>query len=169
VKRLLPALALLALIILAVLLWRGRSAAPEVATLGTPGTTARSKTEAPKSKIPLPLDLTNLATDLNSPAHDIAADLRIVSTMIDTYRSNFPHDGNPVGDNREITAALAGDNRLRLALIPKNHPAINRDGELCDRWGTPFFFHAESGTQMGIRSAGPDKKLFTADDVVRSP
>ena len=80
-------------------------------------------------------------------------------------RTNLPRTGNPVGTNAEITAVLAGNNKLQLALIPADHPAINRStGELLDRWGTPFFFHAESGSRMEIRSAGPDKKHHTADD-----
>jgi hypothetical protein len=110
-----------------------------------------------------------LADTLNSPTTDIRADLRVVASILDAFRTNFPHDGNPVGNNAEIIAALTGRNRLRLALIPRDHPAINAQGELCDRWGTPFFFHAESGTQMAIRSAGPDKKMWNADDVVLAP
>ena len=106
-----------------------------------------------------------LADTLNSPATDIRADLRVVAEILDTFRSNFPQLGNPVGNNPEITAVLTGKNKLRLALIPPDHPAINRDGELCDRWGTPFFFHSESATKMEIRSAGPDKKMWTSDDV----
>jgi hypothetical protein len=116
-----------------------------------------------------PADIPSLALTLNSPAHDIAADLRILHEVLDAFRSNFPRHGNPVGDNREITAALTGQNALRLALVPPKHPAINAAGELCDRWGTPFFFHAESGTRMEIRSAGPDKKLWTDDDVTLAP
>ena len=116
-----------------------------------------------------PLERSALADALNSPATDIRADLRIVSEILDTFRSNFPREGNPVGTNAEITAVLAGLNALRLALIPPEHAAINRDGELCDRWGTPFFFHAESGSKMAIRSAGPDKKMWSADDVVHTP
>lgn len=127
-----------------------------------------SKIENPKSKIP-PLERSTLADSLNSPRTDLAADLRIVLDLVSNFRTNFPRDGNPVGSNAEITAALTGQNKLRLALIPPDHPAINRDGELCDRWGTPFFFHAESGTRMLVQSAGPDKKLHTADDVTLSP
>lgn len=111
----------------------------------------------------------DLATALNSPASNINADLRLVADILDTFRSNFPRDGNPVGTNVEITAALAGRNALGLALIPRDHPAINVAGELCDRWGTPFFFHQLSGTQMEIRSAGPDRTRGTADDVILSP
>jgi len=110
-----------------------------------------------------------LADALNSPATDIHGDLRLVSEIVATFRTNFPHDGNPAGNNAEITAALTGRNKLRLALIPPDHPAINQAGELCDRWETPFFFHAESATRMEIRSAGPDKKMWSDDDVALSP
>ena len=106
---------------------------------------------------------------LNAPGSDIRDDLRLLAETIDTFRSNFPQEGNPTGSNAEISAALAGKNKVRFAFIPPNHPAINRAGELCDRWGTPFFFHAESSTRMEIRSAGPDRKLHSADDVVYTP
>ena len=106
---------------------------------------------------------------LDSSYTTIAADLRLVSDLIEAFRTNFPHDGNPVGENAEITAALTGKNKLGLVLIPPEHPAINSRGELCDRWGSPFFFHQLSGTQMEIRSAGPDKKLWTNDDVTLTP
>jgi hypothetical protein len=92
-----------------------------------------------------------------------------VLQVIATFRSNFPRDGNPVGTNAEITAALAGRNQLRLVLLPPDPPAINPAGDLCDRWGTPFFFHAESATKMEIRSAGPDQKMWTDDDLVAAP
>lgn len=139
--------------------WNQPDAAP-LPTNNRPPISAANSPSEPRSE---------LADALNSPATDIRADLRLVATILDTFRSNFPRDGNPVGNNAEITAALAGRNRLRLSLIPPDHPAINQAGELCDRWGTPFFFHAESGTRMEIRSAGPDRKLWSADDVVQAP
>ena len=110
-----------------------------------------------------------LADTLNTPQSTIAADLRIVLDLVSAFRTNFPREGNPVGSNAEITAALSGRNALRFAFIAPDHPAINRAGELCDRWGTPFFFHAESGTRMTIQSAGPDHRLHTADDIVLVP
>ena len=74
-----------------------------------------------------------------------------------------------MGENSEITAALKGRNKLGFAFIPVDCPAINRKGELCDRWGTPYFFHQLSGEQMEIRSAGPDRKLWTPGDEVLPP
>lgn len=109
------------------------------------------------------------ALPLNSPGHDTRTDLRLVAETLDTFRTNFPQEGNPTGSNAEITAALTGRNKVRFAFISPNHPAINRQGELCDRWGTPFFFHAESATRMEIRSAGPDRKLWTDDDIAFTP
>jgi hypothetical protein len=130
----------------------------------------KSKPEAsiPKPS-PAPPERSTLADALNSPATNIAADLRLVALVLETFRSNFPRSGNPVGLNSEITATLTGQNQLRLTLIPPDHPAINREGELTDRWGTPFFFHAESATRMTITSAGPDKKLHTPDDESFAP
>ena len=109
-----------------------------------------------------------LADQLNSPATDIHSDLRILDQIFIRYRL-ATHGQNPVGDNVDITAVLTGRNALGFAFIPVGHPAINADGELCDRWGTPFFFHQRSGEEMEIRTAGPDHKLWTTDDQVLSP
>ncbi len=110
-----------------------------------------------------------LAARLNAPDSTITRDLDILQQLFDAWRSNLPREGNPVGENADITAALTGDNRLGFALLPKTHPAINARGELCDRWGTPFRFHQLSGEKMEVRSAGPDRKFATEDDAVWTP
>jgi hypothetical protein len=109
-------------------------------------------------------DRSHLADELNAPAGTIGNDVRVLEEIFAHWATNFPRAGNPVGTNAEITAALTGKNKLGLALIPPDHAAINRDGELVDRWGTPFRFHQWSGTVMEVISAGPDKKFATADD-----
>jgi hypothetical protein len=176
VKRLTPTLVLSALI-LALLAWYFWPASPATGTTSASAPSspaARSQISNPQSQIPAPppapAERSPLADTLNSPATTVRADLRVVADILDTFRTNFPRDGNPVGTNAEITAVLTGKNKLRLALVPPDHPAVNRTtGELLDRWGTPFFFHAESGTRMTITSAGPDKKLHTADDEAFTP
>jgi hypothetical protein len=147
---------------------------PAPSTSSTPSTRARNpSSSAIESAAPTqrstPPERSTLADALNAPASNIQADLRLVSSLLDTFRSNFLQTGNPVGNNADITAALTGRNRLRLSLVPPDHPAINQHGELCDRWGTPFFFHAESATRMEIRSAGPDRKMWNDDDVIFAP
>jgi len=86
-------------------------------------------------------------------------------SAIRNYGSMF--GGNPVGTNPEITSALNGENPKEVKFLdPEKGMRINSQGELVDSWGTPFFFHQLSGTEMEIRSAGPDKKMWTADDLV---
>lgn len=110
-----------------------------------------------------------IVAPLNRPDSTIQRDLETVAHVLDAWRSNFPRDGNPMGENADITAALGGENSLGLVLIPRRHPAINAAGELCDRWGTPFRFHQISGQHMEVRSAGPDRKFATADDANWNP
>lgn len=73
----------------------------------------------------------------------------------------------PLGSNEELSAALRGKNRLQMRFLPDKHPAFNEQGQLVDRWGTPLFFHAESQDRLDIRSAGPDKTMWTNDDLHR--
>lgn len=104
---------------------------------------------------------------LNAPGQDIDADLKLLVELFFHYQIAVKDpSGNPVGDHAEIVRALQGRNRARLAFLPAQHPALNEAGELVDRWGTPFFFHAVSGTRMEIRSAGPDRRMWTDDDAV---
>ena len=161
----------LALLILSFVWWRsGRDRLGDLGrTPANPITGSTTAADAPVREPTPPPERSTLADALNSPTTNIQADLRLVLSIIETFRSNFLQTGNPVGTNAEITAALTGRNRLRLSLIPADHPAINAEGELCDRWGTPFFFHAESATRMDIRSAGPDRKMWSNDDVAVSP
>jgi hypothetical protein len=75
--------------------------------------------------------------------------------------------GNPVGTNPEITSQLNGNNPKHINFINAGSGMrINENGELIDSWGTPYFFHQISGTDMEIHSAGPDKIMWTADDLV---
>jgi hypothetical protein len=85
-------------------------------------------------------------------------------TTIHLYDSMF--GGNPVGTNAEITKALHGDNPRHADFLSSSVNPVNAAGELVDPWGTPYFFHQLSGHVMEIRSAGPDKIMWTADDLV---
>jgi len=75
--------------------------------------------------------------------------------------------GNPVGDNSEIARALNGGNSKGIKFLRVEAGVrLNSQSELVDSWGTPYFFHQLSATQTEIRSAGPDKIMWTADDLV---
>ncbi len=91
--------------------------------------------------------------------------LENVRSMFRQYSQRF--GGNPVGNNREITAALDGSNPGQTTFVnPEDGLRINERNELVDNWGTPFFFHQLARTQMEIRSAGPDRRMWTSDDLV---
>jgi hypothetical protein len=123
-------------------------------------------TAAPSGGSAVDPDHQRLADELNSPQSTPERDLEIVREFLTIYNKAY-RGGNPVGLNEDITAALTGTANPAQPgrLFPANSPAI-RNGQMVDRWGTPLWFHPESGTKMEIRSAGPDKNLFTPDDVI---
>jgi hypothetical protein len=108
-----------------------------------------------------------LADTLGSPDGTVARDLRVLEDVFSNYRLAL--GTNPWGDNAEIVTQLSGRNRRAHAPLPPDHPAIDPDGRLLDRWGTPFFFHALDARTMEVRSAGPDREFYTSDDAVHRP
>lgn len=121
----------------------------------------RQAPEQPHALTILPVAET--ASSLNTPANTPADDISILSLMVSEYGKIFA--GNPVGENDEITSALMGNNPKRLAFLPKDGSFLDSTGRLIDRWGTPYFFHALSGSKMEIISAGPDRQRHTSDDI----
>ena len=95
---------------------------------------------------------------------EVAADFDRIGRMLLNYRSLT--GGNPVGTNAEIMQALMGGNPKGAQLGPPAGQQLNANGELIDRWGTPYFFHQLSKDLMEIHSAGPDRRMGNADDIV---
>jgi hypothetical protein len=93
-------------------------------------------------------------------------DLELVHEILTSARILVKdHHGIPLADNRDFTSFLSGKNNHRVAWIRPDHPRVNAEGELTDRWGTPLFFHQESSAETSLRSAGPDRKMWTNDDL----
>ena len=91
------------------------------------------------------------------------AELDGVLGMLRDYRTRMGE--NPVGSNAEIMRAVMGGNPVNANLGPPAGQTLNDAGELIDPWGSPFFFHQVSAKSMEIRSAGPDRKLWSTDDL----
>lgn len=92
-------------------------------------------------------------------------DVQTVVVLLEEYRRAF--GAMPMGEqNDEIVRRLQGENPKGIAVLPKNHPNISPDGDLLDRWGTPYRFHPESAWLTTVRSAGPDREMWTADDII---
>jgi hypothetical protein len=160
-----------------------RARAPSVSPVSEPDSESsiasrRSSVVAPRSQIssdrvaiaalPPPRDDTGrsmIADDLHAPNRTGMDDLSVVLNLFTHYRARF--QGYPVGeDNATFMNALSGNNPGRLAFIDRHHPAIDAQGQLLDRWGEPFFFHLLGRDALEIRSAGPDRELYTADDML---
>lgn len=95
---------------------------------------------------------------------EIAADFDQVSLMLRDYRTRIGE--NPVGTNAEIMQAIMGGNPKGAQFGPPEGQTLNEHGELIDRWGTPYFFHQLSKDLMEIHSAGPDRRMGNADDLL---
>lgn len=120
--------------------------------------------ETPSDRIILPIASEVV---LNAPEGLPADDLATLDLLISTYRRSMGE--NPIGENEEITAALLGRNAKHLGFLPEQGSFLNASGQLVDRWGTPYFFHAMAADRLEIRSAGPDREWWTKDDLTLSP
>lgn len=74
----------------------------------------------------------------------------------------------PLSANEDWADLFRGKNGAREEFLPAPHIALNAKGQLVDRWQTPLFFHALGGGRYEIRSAGPDRTMWTADDLQRN-
>lgn len=99
------------------------------------------------------------------PALEIHIAVEAVRNAVQKYGATF--GGNPVGTNAEITRALNGNNPTHSRFLDGIPGAqVDANGSLIDQWGTPYFFHQLSATDMEVRSAGPDRIMWTSDDII---
>jgi hypothetical protein len=105
--------------------------------------------------------------DTNLPPQN---DLVLMSRLMDNTLLLLKSAANrPLSANEDWAALLRGQNAAHERFLPDQHAAFNRQGQLIDRWGTPLFFHALGNGRYELRSAGPDGKLWTDDDLHRNP
>ena len=96
-------------------------------------------------------------------------DLTLMSHLMENSLLLLKSAANrPLSANEDWADFLKGKNAIHERFLPAHHIALNSAGQLIDRWGTPLFFHAIGGGRYEIRSAGPDKILWTNDDIHRN-
>lgn len=136
----------------------GEEAVPSSAatTTSLPGQTGSSIGET---------TLRDYAKPSASPEHDLDLMAQLMNNFLLLVK---PAASRPLSANEDWADALRGRNPARERFLPDQHAALNARGQLVDRWGTPLFFHALGNGQFEIRSAGPDRKLWTADDIHRN-
>jgi hypothetical protein len=156
---------LLALAILGLLTWlffnTGSKPAPP------PSSTNR---ELPLPQPTAPTAATKLLAGYADPATPPIDDLRKLHRVVTGYYSVVKDSTkNPIGGNADLAAALRGENPNRETFLPDDHPVFSADGLLLDRWNTPLIVHPEAWRELELRSAGPDKTPYTADDLILLP
>jgi len=138
------------------------TAVPEVAYDIAPNTPDSRVTRLPTGRVLYNPSVR--ATRDHGKQSDPMSDLALLDAALSSYRLAYKE--NPVGvENFEFTEQLLGQNPKQIVFIAPDSPAL-RGNEIVDRWDTPYFFHALSATEMEIRSAGPDRKLWTEDDLL---
>jgi hypothetical protein len=104
--------------------------------------------------------------DTNLPPEN---DLTLLSRLMENSLLLLKSAANrPLSANENWADLFRGKNGAREEFLPAQHVALNDQGQLVDRWQTPLFFHALGGGRYEIRSAGPDGKLWTEDDLQRN-
>ena len=154
-------LALLVLLVLGVIFALSFRSSPP--TAAEPPPPVRSAYAAVTQFVPGPLERLH-SSDTDGKV-DVSALHATLTGLAQSLQGNLP----PIGDDRDLARALLGRNRDGLAFLPAASPAYDSaTGHLKDRWGTPYFVHPRGPRDFEIRSAGPDKKLFSPDDLVAS-
>lgn len=141
---------------------------PEPVSATGPDKVAESKPPISREKSANPLTGELILQHYADPARAPEEDLVEMSHALANFTLLVKGDNPiPLGTNEEIAQALKGKNRLQMRFLPESHRAFNARGQIIDRWGTALFFHANDRTRLDIRSAGPDRVMWTADDLHR--
>jgi hypothetical protein len=99
------------------------------------------------------------------PQNDLVLMSRLMENSLLLLKSAA---NRPLSANEDWADFLKGQNSAHERFLPDNHTALNAKGQLIDRWAMPLFFHALGSGRYEIRSAGPDKTMWTSDDIHRN-
>lgn len=123
----------------------------------------------PSGRAPVPLLGETILAGYGSaslpPENDLTLMSRLMGNSLLLLKSAADR---PLSANEDWADLLRGRNGAQERFLPEQHAALNARGQLIDRWQTPLFFHAEGGGRWSVRSAGPDRKLWTGDDLHRN-
>lgn len=74
-------------------------------------------------------------------------------------------DTRQYSTNEDLAEFLLGKNSYKTPYLSAGSSILNAEQQLIDRWNSPLRVHPVSSKTLEIRSAGPDKKYFTKDDI----
>jgi hypothetical protein len=141
---------------------------PAPAISNPPASVARSS--SPQSSQSTETIGTTVLRDYANPNTTPEHDLALLGQLMDNFTLLVKTSADrPLSANEDWSQALRGLNPSSQRFLPDDHIIFNSQQQLIDRWGTPLFFHAEAKDRYSIRSAGPDRRLWTSDDLQRNP
>lgn len=118
----------------------------------------------------MPTAAESLLAGYADPASPPVEDLRKIHRVAISYYSLVKDASHfPIGGNDDFAAALRGENPNREVFVHTGNPVFSAGGLLIDRWGSPLVVHPLAWRQLELRSAGPDRVPYNADDLVLSP
>lgn len=151
-----------------IFLWMALRPPRETPANQPPPQPTESRTPSVPATGPLPGEA--LMVSYGDPSTDPLEDLKAIDRVLTGYFSIIKdHSKYPIGGNADLAAALRGENAGQQAFLPADHPAFDATEQLVDRWGTPLFVHPVAGRELELRSAGPDREMFTDDDIELNP
>jgi len=177
VKKLIPALIFLPVIIVIVLLGmnvRRKTSKPAGDTVTLTNATGPIVANTVTTTVSSPAAKTTFLgeniiagyADIDLPPQN---DLTLMSRLMDNSLLLLKSAANqPLSANEDWAALFRGQNAAHERFLPDNSVAFNAQGQVIDRWGTPLFFHALGSGRYELRSAGPDAQLWTDDDIHRN-
>jgi hypothetical protein len=133
--------------------------------------TRKATTTNSSGLIPRPIEkppgeqiLKTYASASTRPEDDLQAMAHVLSNLRLLVKGDAPFR---MGANEEFAAALLGKNAAKEVFLTSPHACLNDQSQLIDRWGTALFFHVRNATRIDLRSAGPDREMWTEDDLHR--
>lgn len=73
-------------------------------------------------------------------------------------------DSHQYAINEDLADFLRGKNDYKTPFVSADSHIFNEAQMIVDRWGTPIHIHTISRDRFELRSAGPDKRLYSGDD-----
>jgi hypothetical protein len=132
----------------------------------------RSTNAAPaKSVVPAPVMeetpgdkmLESYASTETTPKEDLQWVQRLLNNaLIVVKRADTRH----YATNEDLANFLRGANPDQQVIVSSNSPIFGTDGRVVDRWGSPLIVHPIKSDRLELRSAGPDRKPWTDDDII---
>ncbi len=116
---------------------------------------------------PAPVLADTMLVDYASEASSGKDDLNLMVAFLDSvFLLIKQRDTADYATNEDLVLFLQGNNSHQSPFLNQKSHALNDEGQLVDRWESPLIFHPVSQKLLEIRSAGPDQKPYTEDDLL---